>query len=83
MNCRTFIEFMLEYFADALSPEERAAFEAHLGECPECVAYLQQYEQTVKLGKAACCHEDEPIPEDLVRAILAARPPGDDRGPRK
>src|SRR5262249_37448978 len=77
MNCQTFIEFLMEYLGGALSCPERATFEEHLRECEECVAYLRQYEETVKLGKGCfrCQGEALPagVPEELVRAILAAR----------
>lgn len=76
MDCRTFIEFLMDYLGAGLGAEARGTFEEHLAECPECVAYLRQYEQTVRLGKA-CCEPDAAVPaevpEDLVRAILAAR----------
>ena len=79
MNCREFIEFLMEYLSERLSPAERAVFEEHIACCPSCVAYLKMYEDTIKLGKAACgCGEEAPppgdVPEDLIRAILAARP---------
>jgi anti-sigma factor RsiW len=60
-----------------LPAEERAIFDAHLAECPWCVAYLKTYQETIKLGKAAFAPSDEPVPEEvpdeLVQAILAAR----------
>jgi anti-sigma factor RsiW len=78
MNCRTFIEFLMEYLSGELTLEERAIFDEHLAECPWCVAYLQNYHETIRLGKAAFAQDDElvpkEVPEELVRAILAARP---------
>jgi anti-sigma factor RsiW len=66
----------MDYLAESLSVSERAVFEHHLGECPDCVAYLSTYRQTIELGKAAC-RADDPVPadapEELVQAILAAR----------
>ena len=45
--------------------------------CPACVAYLKTYQQTVAAGKAALAGPDDrlpkDIPDDLVKAILAAR----------
>jgi anti-sigma factor RsiW len=78
MTCRTFIEFLTEYLEGELSPAEKAEFEAHLAECPWCVAYLQTYQETVRLGKAALAESETPVPpevpEELIQAILAARP---------
>ena len=77
MTCREFIDFLLDYHSGALPAGERACFEEHLAACPACLAYLDMYEQTIRLGKAACCDPEAPlpadVPDDLVRAILAAR----------
>jgi anti-sigma factor RsiW len=66
----------MDYVSGALSASERAVFEEHLGECPDCVAYLSTYQKTIELGKAACLADDPvpaDVPEELVQAILAAR----------
>jgi anti-sigma factor RsiW len=77
MTCREFIEFLTEYRAGELSAEQRRTFDAHLAECPWCVAYLKTYEQTIRLGKLAYAEPEEAVsasvPEELVQAILAAR----------
>ena len=77
MTCRDFVEFLSEYFSGELAVVERAEFEAHLLECPACVAYLDSYRKTIQLLKAASAHPEdqvpEEVPEQLVRAILAAR----------
>ena len=76
MTCRDFITFLLEYRSGELSPEQRREFDAHLAEYPWCVAYLNTYEQTIRLGKAAFAEPEAPVPaevpEELVQAILAA-----------
>ena len=53
MNCRDFTEFLNLYFDGELSAAERAVFDEHLDECPDCTAYLQNYAETVRLGQAA------------------------------
>jgi hypothetical protein len=77
MTCHESAEFLMDYLDGSLSEPERRSFEEHLGECPDCVAYLQTYQETIRLGKEACTSGDDSIPpnvpEDLVRAILAAR----------
>jgi anti-sigma factor RsiW len=80
MTCREFIEFLRAYLSGELSESERSVFEAHLAECPDCVAYLESYGATLTLGKAAYAATDDPVPadvpEELVQAILAARKTG-------
>jgi anti-sigma factor RsiW len=80
VTCRDFVEFLIEYFSGDLAEAERTAFEAHLAECPECLVYLETYQKTIQLVKAAYDHPEEEVPdevpEELVRAILAARTKG-------
>jgi anti-sigma factor RsiW len=77
MSCRDLIAFLDRYLAGEVPAGERARFEEHLAACPGCVVYLRTYEDTVRLGKAACGDPDAPVPsdvpEELVRAVLAAR----------
>ena len=77
MTCQEVAGFLMDYINRELSETQRAIFEEHLGICPECVAYLRSYEITIQASKAAYAHVDDPdaneVPEDLVRAILAAR----------
>jgi anti-sigma factor RsiW len=77
MMCREVIAFLADFLAGELPVDERAEFEAHLAECPWCVAYIQTYQEAVRMGKAVLGAPDEPAagraPEELIRAILAAR----------
>jgi len=77
VTCREFADFIADYLSGELSAESRARFEQHLALCINCHRYLRSYEETVKLGRRA--FEDtegtlpRDVPEELVRAILAAR----------
>ena len=77
MTCREFIDFLWQYVSEELSPPQRKAFDDHLAACPECVAYLHNYQTTIQLSAAAFPASDDPlpsaVPESLVQAILAAR----------
>lgn len=77
MTCQEIADFMMDYLNGGLAEPQRAVFEEHLGECPDCVAYLQSYEMTVKVVQSTRGPTDDPhldeMPEDLVRAVLAAR----------
>jgi anti-sigma factor RsiW len=78
VTCREFADFMMDYLSGELSKELQAAFEYHLGLCSNCRRYLASYQETVKLGKRAFADDDAnvppQVPEELVKAILAARP---------
>jgi anti-sigma factor RsiW len=77
MTCREFADFLTQYLSGELSPAERSLFDEHLAQCPDCVAYLRTYQQTIHLAKAAFRPPgllvSGDVPEDLVRAVLAAR----------
>ena len=77
MTCREFADFMMDCLSDELSSKSRAQFDHHLSLCANCRRYLTSYEETVKLGKRAFADEDASlpadVPEQLVKAILAAR----------
>lgn len=77
MTCREFADFMAEYFSGELAPEIVARFEYHLGECPNCVAYLSNYRDASGLGRAAFAADDADVPGEvpsgLIDAILASR----------
>ena len=86
MTCREFVEFLMDYLDGSLPSDQCDTFESHMGECPQCVTYLDTYRETVRLGKELLCPPDgsipEEVPSDLVEAILAARSVGD-QSPRK
>jgi anti-sigma factor RsiW len=77
MTCREFIEFLMQYLTGEVDPERRRLFEEHIGECEDCVAYMESYRTAVALGKRAYDDLDAPlpseVPEQLVRAVIAAR----------
>ena len=77
MTCREFADFLQDYLSGDLSSETRGAFEHHLHECANCVRYLTSYKETVTLGQRAFDDAESSlpadVPEDLVKAILAAR----------
>lgn len=77
LTCRDVVEVLMDYLDGDLTSRQREEFEAHLAVCNDCAAYLRQYEETVRLGRAAFERLDDPgaerVPPALVRAILAAR----------
>ncbi|MBI3817072.1 MAG: zf-HC2 domain-containing protein [Planctomycetes bacterium] len=75
MSCREIADFILAYLNHELSAAQSREFERHLAICPACVRYIDSYNKTVQLGKAAWLETPatEPVPDALVRAILEAR----------
>lgn len=77
ITCQEVIEDLMAYINNELSVESRAAIDAHLAVCPECIRFLQTYQHTLSCESAAFKLDapaiDEAIPESLAKAILAAR----------
>lgn len=77
LTCREVVEFLWRYEQDELSPAERAAFDAHLADCPCCGTYLSTYRETLALEHEAFSSPEawapDTVPEEMVRGILAAR----------
>ncbi len=76
MTCREFVDFLMAYLGAELPADVRARFVEHLEACPGCVAYLETYEETIRLGKMVCADDEAlppDVPEELVQAILTAR----------
>jgi len=75
VTCRDFATFMLDYVENALPADTRRRFDEHMAICPDCVQYVKHYTETIKAGRLAMA-EDLPadVPDDLVSAILEARP---------
>lgn len=78
ITCRELIDFLHLYLSGELPPDRATEFERHLAVCPSCVAYIQTYREAAALGRAAFAADPETsadevgVPEELVRAILAA-----------
>lgn len=79
IKCSELIDFIADYLTGELGDSERSEFDRHLRVCPPCQTYLKTYEETIRACKAAERDGAErrdsnlPIPEELVRAIMAAR----------
>lgn len=78
MTCRELNDFLADYLDGALAGPQREAFDRHLGLCPDCVRYLDEYREVIRLGGLCGTEEAAPadVPEELIRAVLAARAAG-------
>lgn len=76
MTCRDVYGFLDEFIEGALDASTRQNFERHLDRCLSCRKYLATYRATLVAARGSEL-ADTPAtgdaPEDLVRAIVAAR----------
>lgn len=74
MSCKDLVDFLSEYLEGELPLHQRIVFASHLAMCPACRAYMATFKQTVALTKEAAQADDcSQMPEELIRAIQAAR----------
>jgi anti-sigma factor RsiW len=66
--CREFVELVTEYLEGTLPAEERARFEAHLGECDGCAGYLADLRAV-----ATTLRETAPPPPDAATRDVLLR----------
>ena len=76
LNCREFVDFIIDYNEGVLSAGERRVFEEHMSLCPACDQYLKTYDATIVATQELCDDKAPPpgdAPESLIQAIIDAR----------
>jgi anti-sigma factor RsiW len=69
LSCQELVELVTDYLEGALSPEERARFDAHIEPCKGCRAYLEQIRTTIELtGRLT----RETLPSEAESTLLGA-----------
>jgi anti-sigma factor RsiW len=69
LTCQELVELVTDYLEGALSPAERARFDAHLAGCTGCRRYLEQMRQTIATLPRLT---EETIQPDAKEALLRA-----------
>ena len=67
LACAELVELLTDYLEGAVPPDEAAAVEAHLAQCPGCRRYLDQMRVTIAaLGTVPV----ETLSEDALDVLL-------------
>jgi anti-sigma factor RsiW len=67
LTCQELVELVTDYLEGALSPEDRARFERHLGVCDGCSRYVEQMRLTIAtVGRVT----EESLAPDAKRDLL-------------
>lgn len=69
LTCRELVELVTDYLEARLAPAARARFEAHVGACDGCGAYVESIRQTIRLAGRA---RAEDVPAQARQALLQA-----------
>lgn len=68
LTCQKTVELVTDYLEEALLPEMKAQFDAHLAGCPSCTNYFDQVQQTLQMLRRLT---DESTPPDTREQLLA------------
>ena len=73
LTCRQVTALLVEYVNDTLAPETMRAFQEHVRDCADCLAYLRTYRATIRaLGTVR--YEDMPAAlQDRLLSFLQTR----------
>jgi anti-sigma factor RsiW len=73
LACRELVERVTDWLEGALSPEERRRLEAHLAGCADCVRYVEQLRELLRVARRLGRRPDaRALPEETRAALLAA-----------
>jgi predicted anti-sigma-YlaC factor YlaD len=68
LTCQELVELVTDYLEGVLPPGDTARFEAHLVDCEDCTAYLEQMGQTIlALGRLPV----EAVPPAAMAELLS------------
>ena len=77
ITCLEYEDFVVSYLDGELTPRQNRVFKGHLIFCRECRQYLEAYKRSVELSRLLKEEPKKPsvedAPEDLIKAILAAK----------
>jgi anti-sigma factor RsiW len=69
LACRELVELVTDYLEGALSPADRARFEAHIASCDACTTYVRQMRDVLTVvGELTT----ESLSADAEQELLAA-----------
>ena len=72
LACRELVELVTDYLEGVLPPAQRDRFDAHLGSCRGCAAYLKQMRDVVRVSGRIPPGSPRPTPPpELLRAFAA------------
>jgi anti-sigma factor RsiW len=76
LTCAQVTALIRDYLAGELDPDLASTFEEHLRRCPDCVAFLNTYKQTVQSVQSLSYEEVPAEMQRRVRQFLRAKMKG-------
>ena len=72
-TCRQISTLLHDYVEGALEPSVSQELQAHLADCPGCVASVKTYQKTIELSKDLRCEEISPELQQKLRSFLKGK----------
>lgn len=66
LTCKELVELVTDYLEGALPEADLERFESHLGSCPGCKTYVEQFRETVRLAGRLREDDLEPVARDTL-----------------
>jgi predicted anti-sigma-YlaC factor YlaD len=76
MACAELVELVSDYLERALPERDAQRFEAHLAECPGCLAYLEQMRTTIELAGRLRVEDLSPEMQSELLTLFRGLSPG-------
>ncbi len=72
-NCREVSTLLHDYVEGLLEPSVSKQLDAHLADCPGCVASTKTYRRTIELSKDLRCEEIPPVLQKKLRSFIKGK----------
>ena len=72
-TCRDVANLLHDYVEGALKSNVSQQLDAHLADCPGCIASLKTYQQTIDLSKDLRCEDIPPELQHKLRSFLKGK----------
>jgi hypothetical protein len=66
LTCQQVAALLVDYVAEDMALPTRMAFETHLRNCPDCVAFLATYKETIRTTRSV---RYEAIPAEMLARV--------------
>lgn len=73
LKCRDVGQLLHDYVERLLEPSIQEALEAHLADCPGCLAFLNTYKQTIRLSNSLRPTDMPPELQQKLRSFITTK----------
>ena len=71
--CEEATALVMDYLSGELDRPTAEAFEAHLGQCPDCAAFLATYKKTLGAARSLKCEDMPAEMQARIEGLLRER----------